>query len=250
VEDSQGEEEVPAGENTMNLDELVTQLRAAYEGRLRSVILYGSAVAGEHIGKRSDYNVLCVLDSVPLERLAPIGAVLRAWTEAGNPSPMTFTVAEWRSSADVFPMEYADILERHRVLYGDDVTEGISVSRADLRLELEQQALGKLLHLRRSAMAAGNDAVEQLRLIEASLSTLMVVFRAVVRLEGDIPSQDYLALSSDVAGRAGFDSAPFGRAIEHVRGSARLSRGEAAGVLAGCMRGMEALVSWLDRFET
>src|SRR5258707_8543144 len=28
------------------------------------------------------------------------------------------TVDEWRHSADVFPMEYADILERHRVLHG------------------------------------------------------------------------------------------------------------------------------------
>ena len=33
----------------MTLDELVTQLRAAYGTPLRSVVLYGSAVAGEHI---------------------------------------------------------------------------------------------------------------------------------------------------------------------------------------------------------
>src|SRR5215208_4823053 len=132
----------------MTLDDLVTQLSAAYGTTLKSVILYGSTVAGEHIAKKSDYNVLCVLDAVPLDRLAAVGAVLRAWGEAGNPPPMTFTSAEWRSSSDVFPMEYADILDRHRVLFGDDATEGIQVSRTDLRLQLEQQALGKLLHLR------------------------------------------------------------------------------------------------------
>ena len=32
----------------MTLDELVSQLRAAYGAALRSVVLYGSAAAGEH----------------------------------------------------------------------------------------------------------------------------------------------------------------------------------------------------------
>jgi len=233
----------------MTLDELVSQLKAAYGPTLQSVILYGSAVAGEHIAKKSDYNVLVILDAVPLDRLAAVGAVLRSWGEAGNPPPMTFTAAEWKSSSDVFPMEYADILERHRVLHGRDATEGISVSKADLRLQVEQQALGKLLHLRRGAMAAGDDTKEQIALIEASLSALMVVFRGVVRLGGDVPSQDYLALSLDVAQRAGFDAAPFHRAIQHVRGTAKLARDDASTVLAGYMAGMEALVAWLDRYS-
>ena len=232
----------------MTLDELVSQLKAAYGETLRSVILYGSAVAGEHIAKKSDYNVLVVLDAVPLDRLAAVGAILRSWAEAGNPAPMMFTMSEWQSSSDVFPMEYADILERHRLLYGKDVTEGISISRSDLRLQVEQQALGKLLHLRRGAMAAGDDSKEQIRLIEASLSALMVVFRGVVRLDGDVPSQDYAALSDDVARRARFDSSAFKRAVAHVRGTAKLQRDEAGSVLAGYMAGMEALVAWLDRF--
>ena len=232
----------------MTVEELVTQLKSVYGSTLRSVILYGSAVAGEHIAKKSDYNVLVVLDSVPLDRLAAIGAVLRSWGESSNPPPMIFTAAEWKSSADVFPMEYADILERHRVLYGEDVTEGIVVSRSDLRLEVEQQALGKLLHLRRGAMAAGDDSTAQLRLLEASLSAIMVVFRGVVRLAGDAPAQDYIALNNDVAARAGFDPAPVNRIIEHVRGSRKIDKREAGAVLTGYLGEMEGLVAWLDRF--
>jgi len=234
----------------MSLDNLVSQLKAAYGPTLQSVMLYGSAVAGEHIAKKSDYNVLVILDAVPLDRLAAVGAVLRSWGEAGNPPPMTFTASEWKSSSDVFPMEYADILERHRLLYGADATQGITVSRSDLRLQVEQQALGKLLHLRRGAMAAGDDAKEQISLLEVSLSALMVVFRGVVRLAGDIPSQDYAALSTDVAQRAGFDPSPFHSVVEHVRGTRKLPRGEASTVLARYMAGMEALVAWLDRYAT
>ena len=61
---------------------------------------------------------------------------------------MTMTLEEWRRSADIFPMEYADILERNRVLHGAPPFEGIAVDRADLRLQLEQQVMGKLLQLR------------------------------------------------------------------------------------------------------
>ncbi len=232
----------------MTLEELVGQLESAYGQTLRSVVLYGSAIAGEHIAKRSDYNILAVLDAVPLDRLAAVGAVLKAWGESGNPPPMMFTDAEWRSSADVFPMEYADILERHRVLYGSDPCDGITVARSDLRLQVEQQALGKLLHLRRGAMAAGVDEKAQLALLEVSLSALMVVFRGVVRLHGEVPPQDYAELSRGVAAKAGFDAVPFERVIKHVRGDRKLPRTEARGVLVGYLAGMEALVAYLDRF--
>jgi hypothetical protein len=110
--------------------------------------------------------------------------------------------------------------------------------------------LGKLLHLRRGAMAAGDDAKEQIALLEASLSALMVVFRGVVRLAGDVPSQDYVALSTDVAQRASFDAAPFHRVIQHMRSTAKIPRNDASKVLAGYMAGMEALVAWLDRYST
>lgn len=232
----------------MKLDELVPQLRGAYGSTLKSVVLYGSAVAGEHIAKKSDYNILVILDAIPLDRLAAVGAVLRAWGEAGNPAPITFTSAEWKSSSDVFPMEYADILERHRVLFGEDPTTGVSVSRSDLRLQVEQQALGKLLHMRRAAMAAGDDGGEQLKLLEASLSAIMVVFRGVVRLNGQTPPQDYSELTALVGTSAGFDAAPIQRVVKHVRGAEKLKKEDAQRVLAAYLGGLERLVAYLDQF--
>jgi hypothetical protein len=232
----------------MKLEELVSQLRGAYGTTLKSVVLYGSAVAGEHIAKKSDYNVLVILDAVPLDRLAAVGAVLRAWGEAGNPAPMTFTSAEWKSSSDVFPMEYADILERHKVLFGEDPTTGVSVSRADLRLQVEQQALGKLLHMRRAAMAAGDDGGDQVKLLEASLSAIMVVFRGVARLHGELPPQDYSELTALVGDRAGFDPAPVQRVVRHVRGAEKLEKRDAQLVLAAYLGALERLVAYLDRF--
>src|SRR3954469_24660685 len=141
----------------MTLDELVSQLRAAYGTALRSIVLYGSAAAGEQLPKCSYYNVLLIVDSLDADRLTAASAASRAWTEAGNPAPLTLTMSEWRGSSDIFPMEYADILERHRVLHGEAPFEGVRVELSNLRLQLEQEAMGKLLKLRQGLLAAGND---------------------------------------------------------------------------------------------
>src|SRR3712207_194433 len=102
----------------MTLDDLVSELTRAHGPQLRAVVLYGSAVAGELIPKRSNYNVLVIVDELPLERLLTKSAAMRTWSDAGNPPPLLLTTAEWLSSADIFPMEYADVLERHKVLHG------------------------------------------------------------------------------------------------------------------------------------
>jgi predicted nucleotidyltransferase len=233
----------------MTLEELVRQLQLAYGEGLRSVVLFGSAVAGEHNPKKSDYNVLVIVDSLPLARLRAVAAVSRAWAEDGNPPPMTFTLNEWKSSSDIFPMEYADILERHRVLYGDPPFDGIKVSPADLRLQVEQQTMGKLLQLRQATMGAGGDSKRQLDVLEKSLSTLMVIFRGIARLVGQVPSQDYEELTQSLARRAGFAADPFVRVIRHARGTEKISREGAAGILEGYLAAMERLVAYLNEFR-
>src|SRR6476620_9627927 len=233
----------------MKLEELVRQLQLAYQGGLRSVVLFGSAVAGEHDPKKSDYNVLVIVDSLPLERLRAVAAVSKAWAEDGNPPPMTFTTSEWKSSSDIFPMEYDDILHRHRVLYGDPPFNGIRVSTSDLRLQVEQQTMGKLLQLRQATMGAGGDSKLQLEVLEKSLSTLMVIFRGVSRLHGQAPSQVYEELTRSLAQRAGFSPDPFVRVIRHVRGTAKLPTESDSGILEGYLSAMERLVAYLNEYK-
>jgi predicted nucleotidyltransferase len=223
-------------------------LRAAFGGELRSVVLYGSAAAGDHIPKRSDYNVLVLVDSLDVARLEAVAAVVRAWSDAGNPPPFTLTMEEWRRSADIFPMEYSDILERHRVLFGAPPFDDVRVDPADLRRQLELESMGKLLHLRKGVLAAGGDGRRQLELLEASRSTLMVLFRATMRLHDRKPPSDTVELCREVGRIAGLDPEPFIRVLHHVRGADKLRPADAAPVLASYVRGVQQLVAHLDRF--
>jgi len=233
----------------MTLDDLVSQLRAVYGAGLRSVVLYGSAAAGQHIPKRSDYNVLVIVDSLAPELLRAAAATAQAWTEAKNPPPLTLTQREWCGSADIFPMEYSDIIERHRVLFGEAPFTGITVDRRDLRLQLERESMGSLLRFRQGVLAAGGDKGKLLELLGASVSTMMVLFRAVLRLEGRTPATDNAALAKDTAELVGFDATPFERVLRHVRGDEKLSATDAESLLGGYAAGLEKLVYHLDQYS-
>lgn len=232
----------------MTLEELVAQLGSVLGAGLRSVVLYGSAAAGEHIPNRSDYNVLVIVERLDAERLRSLSATARAWGEAGNPPPLIFTEEEWRDSADVFPMEYADMIDRHRVLHGPSPFDGMRVSRSDLRLQVEHQARGKLLALRQGLLAAAGDRKAELQLLSSSVSTIMVIFRGVERLRGETPSRDNVELSRAVSGAARVEADAFVRAVRHVRGEARIPPVDAPPVLDGFLKGMEGIVEFLDRF--
>ncbi len=232
----------------MSLDELVTQLRAAFGAELRAVVLYGSAAAGEHVPKKSDYNVLVLVDSLAANRLDAASATARAWSDAGNPPPLTLTVDEWSASADIFPMEYADILERHKVLHGS-LPAQTKVDPADLRLQLEREAMGALLQIRRRALAAGGDGKAQLALMLESASTIMVIYRAVLRLNQEVPPAANTALAERIGAIAGIQAEPVIRVIRHKRGEASIPAPEAATVLSGYLAAQQQLVRYLDRFR-
>lgn len=232
---------------TMTLDGLVAQLRQVHGEALHAVVLYGSAASGEEIAGASDLNVLAIVSSIRIDTLRTLGQTMRAWQEAGHQPVLEMTTAEWQSSADIFPMEYADILERHRVLYGALPLEGIAVSPSELRLQVEQEAMGKLLRLRRSIMVAGTDRERQQELLRASFSSLLVIFRAVMRLHGEAPPRDGAQVIAAVSTRCGFDGSPYQRVAALKRGTA-LASGETESVLEGYLSGMTTLVGYLNSF--
>jgi hypothetical protein len=232
----------------LTIDQLVAQLKAAFGPDLSSVVLYGSAAGGDHDPKRSDSNVLVIVKQAPLSAAQAISATARAWADAGHPPPMVFTEREWRGSSDVFPMEYSDILEQNRVLYGDSPFEGISVRREDLRLQLENEAMGKLLHLRRAFFANASDDKKLLEMLRGTGSAILVILRALCRLHGEKPAPDSARLVEQAARLAQLDGIPFQKAVLIARGAPVHSSGLLP-IATAYVAGMEQLVSHLDAFQ-
>jgi hypothetical protein len=230
----------------MTLDELVRQLGLVYGSGLQCVALYGSAARGEQVSRQANLNVLVIVDAIDMDTLRREGAVARAWREEGHPPPLTLTLAEWLGSADVFSMEYADILAHHRVLHGSLPGAGMSVARRDLRLQLEHEARSKLLRLRHAVLSAGAEPKEMARLLEESVSSILVLLRATLRVAGEEPPAESAAMLDRVPAVTGVATEPFRVALRHARGEARLSGEAAVQAVAAYIDGVAALAEWVD----
>ena len=128
--------------------------------------------------------------------------------------------------------------------------EGIRVDLKDLRLQLEQEAMGKLIKLRQGVLASGNEG--------------RAAARAACR-ERERDHDRLSRLSSDArreaAGRqrgvvgGGRASAPVSTqrlsfaSFDMCAARRRSTSGDVSGVLAGYLRGMEQLVAYLDKYQ-
>lgn len=166
------------------LQELVDRLKHAQRERLRSVVLYGSAASGEHNEHFSDINVLCVLTEVTSAELADSEPIFKWWRAQGNPSPLLLSENELLTSTDCFPIEFRDMQERHRILFGPDLIQSLVVEETFYRAQVEMELRAKLLRLRQKAAEVLLEKPALLRLMIDSVPNFLVLARHALLLSG------------------------------------------------------------------
>ena len=232
----------------MTPEKLTEELKQACPKGLKSIILYGSAAAGDRIEKKSDYNVLVVTDNLDIRTLNSIAKTASAWSKAGNPAPLLFTEDRLARATDVFPIELLDICECHRVLYGEDVVEGLEIDTKNLRLEIEHELRGKLIRLRQSYLLTQGKSKAVVELMTRSLSTFLVLFRASLRLfEEQVPQKKFEALEK-LSTHLAFDGAVF-LTVEGLRDGSRKPKDISAEELfSNYLRTIECVVDAVDAY--
>lgn len=165
----------------------IDDLRATHRENLASVILYGSAAAGDFIPNRSDYNIMIALHRITPKDLRNAHACVREWHKLGHPIPVYFTVSELETAADVFPIEFHQMQENHRVLYGRDVLEGLEIHDDFLRHQIEFELRSKLILLRRQYIPASESVEGLKKLMAESMTSFAALFRATLLLFGIQP---------------------------------------------------------------
>ncbi|HEY7192665.1 MAG TPA: hypothetical protein VH439_02910 [Gemmatimonadales bacterium] len=194
----------------MTVDAFTGRVAEAAGARLVALLLYGSAVreagAAAASPEPNPMNTLLIVESVDDELFQRLSGPVRDWLSAKHPPPLVLTDQEWRNSADAFPIEYDDIRAHHRVLAGRDPWRGISVRTADVRRQLEQELMGKLVHLRQAYVAAWNQPKRLAEIVRDTRAGLLTMLRAVLRLAGRTPPPESAALVREAAGLIGFAS--------------------------------------------
>jgi len=166
------------------LSGLINDLRTTHGDNLASVVLYGSAAAGDHIELQSDYNLLIALNRITPEDLRLAQAPMREWQRLGHPLPVYFTVEELSDAADVFPIEFHQMANARIVLYGKDPFEFAKLSDRNLRHQTEYELRSKLIQLRRLYIPASTSIEKLCNLMSESLASFAALFRAVLLLHG------------------------------------------------------------------
>lgn len=232
------------------LKELVEDLRATHGENLASVVLYGSAAAGDHHELRSDYNLLIALHRITPEDLRQAQAPMREWQRLGHPLPVYFTVEELSDAADVFPIEFYQMANARVVLYGHDPFEFVKLSDANLRHQTEYELRSKLIQLRRLYIPASASIEKLCDLMSDSLSSFAALFRAVLLLHGHEAPVAKPDCVRATAGLLKLDPAPFEKIFDfHAGGNFPTSEKEANELFGLYLFQVEHVVEAVDELK-
>jgi predicted nucleotidyltransferase len=209
------------------LTEVVRRLQEAAGENLQSVILYGSAARGDFHAHKSDLNLLCVLKSAKAPELSRIASVVRWWSgQLREPAPRIFTHEELIHSADVFAIEFLDIGQAHRVLFGDDPVAGIEVPMNLHRAQVEHELRAALQKLRDHFLRASDDEHQLREIYGKSISSITVLLRHVLIALGEDVPPDKSAVYQRIEELTGAPASAFelGRALRDNHGHSEITR--------------------------
>lgn len=235
---------------TMNgtvLDEFVAKLQGVAGANLDSVVLYGSAAAGDYQQGFSDFNVLCLVHKLDAHALASLRPAINWWREQGQPNPMVFTLDELVRSADVFAIELLDIKARHKVLAGPDHFASLNVPMDLHRVEVERELRTNVIRFRNLYFSAGSDTRRQLALMSESLSSFATLFRHGLIALGQPAPQDKREVFNAAAAHMGFAAGPFLAVLEARDDHRKAATLDVTETFRGFLEGITRVADEVDR---
>ena len=236
--------------NNKHLTELTEQLKNQLGERLVSVCVYGSAaVESSPDNPTTDTNVLVVVRNLALADLEQAGETCKRWEKHGRSLPIFMSDEEWRNSADVFALEYADIRDRHQIAYGEDLFSDTAVDQNALRLVCELEVYRKLVFLRQRLLIFRGQPTELVKFMQGSVTSFTAFGRAILRLAGreSVPfnaTEVFPALASVVEG---LDAKPFLRVAESRDEKNAVSKDEALPLFEAYVRQIDCMNRHLNK---
>lgn len=231
----------------MTPQEFATRACRALPERIKSIVLFGSAAAGDFIEGVSGFDLLIVLEPLGLDELEALAPLIRDWHKAGHPLPLLFTSAQLQASTDAFAIEFLELQHDRRVVYGPDPMVGLKIDPAHARMHLERELKGKLLALRDQYVLAAGDPRRIEGLLCRSLSSFLSLFRAAVALyQPQVPSRKLDALEA-LAQHIPFDPQPFRTVGEIKAGHRAAGRMDLRDLFRSYWQSIETVTNAVDR---
>ncbi len=229
--------------------EITEDYRQIFGVHLLSIILYGSGAGEDYLPGKSDLNFLITLTDQGVERLDRVLESVARWRKRNVAMPLFMTRSDLQGSQDSYPIEFLNMKRHYIVVFGEDVLAELTFDQCHIRLQLERELRGKLIHLRSGYLATGGNARKIRELITLSLTAFISLFSALLYLKNiEIPHGRREVITA--AGQAfGIDAPLFLKCEEIRRKTDRLSSGEVQAAFQSYMKEVSRLCDQIDRME-
>ena len=205
---------IPGEDTKHQIDEFVKRVREAAGTNLESVVLFGSAVSGDFHPGLSNVNLLCVLRDSSFAALQALAPVAKWWDRQKQPPPLCMTRQELERSTDVFTIELLDMQQHHRILFGEDVVQGLRIPTDLHRVQVEYELREKLILLRQQVLLASENDSRLWDLLLRSVPSFGTLFRHALIVLGDGSQSGRREAVDALSRRVGFDPSAIQRALE------------------------------------
>jgi len=232
-------------EKTIN--DFVSRLRAAAGTNLESVILFGSAVAGDFHPEFSNLNLFCVLRDTSFAALQALAPAVKWWDAQKQPPPLFMTHDEIARSTDVFTIELIDMQQHHRTLFGPDILQGLSIPANLHRVQVEYELREKLALLRQHLLLASGNNSRLWELLIRSVSSFATLFRhALIVLGHDAPVAKRDAVQA-LSKQIGFDPSGILQVLDVRERKSDRKKFDVADVFSRYLAALEQVTAAVDK---
>src|SRR5215472_16261427 len=167
------------------IEEFVRRVREAGGSNIESVILFGSAAAGNFHEGLSNVNLMCVLRDSSLKSLEALSPAAKWWDRKKQTPPLCMTKQELQRSTDVFTIELLDMQQHHRVLFGEDALKHLKIPMHLHRVQVEYELREKLFLLRQHVLVASDNESRLWEVLLGSAASFGTLFRHSLIALGD-----------------------------------------------------------------
>jgi hypothetical protein len=182
--------------------------------------------------------------------LNQIASAAAWWRKKKHHPPLVLTDKELKDTADVFSIEFIDMKQRYRVLYGSDVLRELNVPMHLHRAQLEYELREKLFLLRQHILLADANESALWEVMLNSLSSFTTLFRHVLIELGEQGRKLSRDAVQELASRLNFDASAFVQLIDVRAQKADRKQLRAADVATRYLAGIEKVAAAVDTMQS
>ena len=228
------------------IQEFVTRAREIAGANIESIILFGSAATGDFHTGLSDVNLFFVLRDTSFAALQTLAPAVKWWQGQRQPPPLCMTHHELERSTDVFTIELLDMVQHHRVLFGEDVLATLHIPMHVHRVQVEYELREKIVLLRRHVLVAANDDARLWDVLLHSVASFATLFRhALIVVGAEVPAGRREAVAA-LGQRVGFDASAIQQVLDVRERKLEKKKLDLKELCAGYLAAVEKVAAAVD----